>query len=136
MNKQETKEYYQKRYAANKEEYKETYKRFKSNNPTYTKNQNAKWNVENRDKIKAYNFEKNNKDKDGKYRVYMLEDNYVGVTLNTSRRLSEHRSKRKYTGNFMCILHTTECKDDASEMEELLHDIGYKGKHKHNMNYA
>ena len=136
MTKQERKEYYKEYYAKNKDKAHQTYLRFKANNPDYHKKQNDKWNNENRDKIKADNTKWNNEDKDGKYRVYMLEDNYVGATNNTKRRLSEHRSKRKYTGNFMCILHTTDCKNDASELEDLLHDMGYEGKHKHNMNYA
>ena len=136
MTKQERKEYYKEYWAKNKDKAHQNYLKFKANNPDYYKKHNDKYNLENKDKIKVYNAKWNDEDKDGKYRVYMLEDNYVGATNNTKRRLSEHRSRRKYTGNFMCILHTTDCKNDASELEDLLHDIGYEGKHKHNMNYA
>ena len=130
---------YMKAYRAkpeNKVKAEQTIKEWRTDNPERHKTNQKNWNDKNSDEIKVYNAQYNNEDKDGKYRVYMLEDDYVGATNNTKRRLGEHRSKRKYTGNFMCILHTTDCKNDASELEDLLHDMGYLGKHKHNMNYA
>jgi len=67
--------------------------------------------------------------KDGYHRVYLLEDyNYVGVTDSIYRRFAKH----KYLHNRDCtnhrILYKTKSREDALELEELLHDIGYKGK--------
>ena len=64
--------------------------------------------------------------------VYLLEDeNYVGVTQNIEWRMSQHRSKGKSTNNYR-ILHSTPNREDALELEELLHDMGYEGKHTNN----
>ncbi len=136
MTKLERKEYMKNYYAKNRQRFLDDSKKQRTNNPEYMKQKSIQWNKENKDKIKAYNAEYKNEDKDGKYRVYMLKDNYVGATNNTKRRLNEHRSRRKYTGKFMCVLHTTDCAKDASELEDLLHDMGYKGKNRMNLKYA
>tara|TARA_R110000772_G_scaffold176374_1_gene288043 strand:- start:305 stop:715 length:411 start_codon:yes stop_codon:yes gene_type:complete len=136
MTKQEyQREYYkknkenrQKLYQEKKEYYKEYYQQNKDKIIQYSKKRNE----ENKDDV----AKKYQDTKDGGYVVYMLKDNYVGVTQHTYDRLKQHRSKRGYTGKYVCVLHQTNCAKDASELEELLHDIGYKGRHKQNMPYA
>lgn len=67
------------------------------------------------------------------HNVYLLpNENYVGTTKNILTRMSHHRGAGKNTDNFR-ILYSTEVRSDALEMEELLHNIGYYGKHKNNM---
>ena len=67
--------------------------------------------------------------KDGFYSVYLLEDyNYVGYTQSIKQRLAQHKKNNRDCTNYR-ILHTTKSKQDAKELEALLHDIGYEGKH-------
>ena len=68
---------------------------------------------------KQYNLNQ----KDGLFYVYLRQDQYVGVTNNLYSRQSRHKQ-------ILCILHSTPNVSDASELEELLHDMGYKGKGK------
>jgi len=75
---------------------------------------------------KGYNAAKSD------YKVYILEDeNYVGVTGNMKWRMSQHRHLNKNTNNVR-ILYSTKNRDIALELEELLHDMGYEGKHLNN----
>ena len=84
---------------------------------------------------KEYSAQEYRDTKDGGYVVYLTKDDYAGATQHTKLRLSNHCSKRGYTGKYLCVLHTTDCKYDATELEDLLHDMGYKGRHKQNMPY-
>ena len=61
--------------------------------------------------------------KDGKYHVYMRKDKYVGATDNLYMRAIKHKQ-------ILCVLYSTNSAEDASELEEFLHDLGYKGKGK------
>jgi len=60
---------------------------------------------------------------DGLYHVYMRKDGYVGATTNLNMRAIKHKT-------ILCVLHSTESASKASELEEFLHDSGYKGKGK------
>jgi len=71
--------------------------------------------------------------KDGNHYVYLLKDNYVGVTGHLADRGNKHRYERNQ--RFMCVLYQTEDRSEALELEALLHDEGYKGKH-NNLRYA
>ena len=60
--------------------------------------------------------------------VYLLEDyNYVGVTENLKWRMSQHRYLGKSTDRLR-ILHTTKDREEALELESLLHALGYEGQ--------
>lgn len=67
------------------------------------------------------------------HNVYLLvKENYVGTTKNIQTRMSHHRSNGKDTLDYR-ILYSSENRKDCLELEELLHEIGYKGRHKNNM---
>lgn len=85
--------------------------------------------LKNVEKKKKYvsNWQKSKED--GFIYVYMKKDNYVGATKNLYRHAIEHKAL------FLCILHKTSCEYEASELENLLHDMGYKGKHPQNLPY-
>jgi len=70
--------------------------------------------------------------KDGKVKVYVTDHNYAGVYTQTSRILAW---KRK--GIQLRIIYETKDPFLARELEDLLHDIGYKGRGgNHNGNIA
>ena len=66
--------------------------------------------------------------------VYLLPDhNYVGVTNRFNRRMSDHRSTQGRNTDNVRVLYTTKSRDEALELEALLHDMGYEGR---NENYT
>lgn len=66
--------------------------------------------------------------------VYLLpNENYIGTTKDISHRMSDHRSKYKRNTDNYRILAKFLIREDALELEELLHDLGYEGRHKNNM---
>ena len=102
-------------YENNKESYIEKGKKLYNSNPEFWKMKNREWIVN---------------QEDGLNHVYLLKNNYVGVTNNLYNRLSHH----KHVGNpyIACVLHSTSNRDTALELEGLLHDMGYEGKHLNN----
>ena len=64
--------------------------------------------------------------KDGLHHVYIV-DNYAGYTENPHWREKQQRQRFGRTG--FRVIHSTPIKEDALELEALLHDIGYEGKH-------
>ncbi len=102
-------------YTENKESYLEKGKTLYYSNP-------GKWRALNREWIVGK--------EDGLHHVYLLKNDYVGITKNLYHRISIH----KHYGNpeMACVLHSTSNREDALELEGLLHDMGYKGKHKNN----
>ena len=66
------------------------------------------------------------------YVYFLPKENYIGTTKNILTRMSHHRSSGKDTTNYR-ILYSSEIRKDSLELERLLHDIGYKGRHKNNM---
>ena len=70
--------------------------------------------------------------KDGYHRVYILEnDNYAGVTDSIYTRMNNHKRDGRDVSNYR-VLYKTKDRDEAEELEELLHDMGYKGRHTNN----
>tara|TARA_R110000803_G_C11700109_1_gene285332 strand:+ start:68 stop:448 length:381 start_codon:yes stop_codon:yes gene_type:complete len=68
------------------------------------------------------------------HRVYLLEDyNYVGVTKNILQRFNSHKNNHNRDCTNHRILYKTKDRSEALELEELLHDIGYDGKHHKNL---
>lgn len=94
-------------------------------------------------------YRTNNKDKESKrkkeyrdlqkskpiiHHVYLLpNENYVGTTMNVVERMSKHRIVNKRNTNNYRILSSFSNREDALELEELLHNMGYDGKHINNM---
>ncbi len=65
--------------------------------------------------------------------VYLLEDdNYVGVTQNINYRKAVHKHLNRNIDKLR-ILYSTKKRSDALELEELLHTMGYEGKHNKNL---
>ena len=64
--------------------------------------------------------------------VYILpEEHYAGTTTWMQHRLSQHKRKGKNIEGYR-VLYSTKNRDEALELESLLHDMGYKGRHKNN----
>ena len=65
--------------------------------------------------------------------LYIIEDlNYVGVTENLSRRIRNHKSKNKRSVDSLRVLAKFKTRSEALEVERLIHDLGYSGKHTKN----
>jgi len=81
----------------------------------------------NSDKAKWRAISKKNTDKtkDGLHHVYTTECMYAGVTDNMYKRAREHKK-------MTCIVFSSKDRNDALELEDLLHDIGYTGRHINN----
>ena len=96
------------------------------------KEQKRKWYLKNREKILKEKKERLKKYKSDYYSVYLLEDyNYVGVTNQIYLRFQNHKSLYNRDCSNHRILYKTKSKTDARELELLLHDMGYEGKHPH-----
>jgi len=64
--------------------------------------------------------------------VYLLvKENYVGTTEELEYRLSKHKQKGKDVSEVR-VLGEFDSRADALEVEALIHDLGYKGKHRFN----
>jgi predicted GIY-YIG superfamily endonuclease len=88
--------------------------------------------LKNREKLLKQRAEYRETLKQDYYSVYLLEDyNYVGVTNQIKLRFAEHKRKHNRDCTNYRILYKTKSKKDARELELLLHDLGYEGKHTH-----
>ena len=84
---------------------------------------------ENREHYHQYNVKYTHSQKDGLYHVYILPDNnYAGSTTNVWQRMVGHRTKGRVTDS-MRVIHSTPNREEAWELEKLLHDLGYEGRH-------
>ena len=85
------------------------------------------------DKIKAQRKKWNKKyresQKDGYYKVYLLEDyNYVGYTGQSLKaRFALHKCKNNRDCTNHRVLYKTKSKKEAKELESFLHSMGYEG---------
>ena len=92
----------------------------------YQKEYYKKWKENNKDYYKGQG-------KDGYQYVYLLEDyNYVGCTNSISNRFKVHKCENDRDCTNHRILYKTKDRSEAFELEALLHDIGYEGKHANN----
>ena len=95
------------------------------------KNNAIKWRKKNPDKIAAQQA-RFYKKKTKLHHVYVLEkEHYVGSTHYPAARRSQHKVKGRYADD-MRILYTTPDREEALELESLLHDLGYIGRHVNN----
>lgn len=71
--------------------------------------------------------------RDGYHRVYLLtERNYAGTTQDLYQRMNRHKKDGNITDtNNFRVLYKTKDRDEALELESLLHDMGYKGRHRY-----
>ena len=81
----------------------------------------------NKEHYHAYNKQYKESKKDGLYHVYTV-DNYAGQTTNVWRRKVDHKHSGKDMNTFR-VLYSTPDYSDALELEALLHDEGYEGRH-------
>ena len=64
-----------------------------------------------------------------KFIIYLLpKHNYVGATSCFNQRLADHRRNNKDTTDWR-ILIQTDCVEDASNIEDYLHSLGFNGAH-------
>tara|TARA_R110000744_G_scaffold80050_1_gene157122 strand:+ start:46 stop:489 length:444 start_codon:yes stop_codon:yes gene_type:complete len=92
---------------------------------------NARTDVK-RESINVYKQELYNSTKH-KPIVYLLtKENYVGVTENLKHRLSSHKHKSNRDISHRVLAELSN-REDALELEALLHSIGYNGKHRNNL---
>ena len=94
--------------------------------------------LENMDTIKKSNIKHtikwNNSQKDGFHSVYLLpKHNYVGITENLYIRMGKHKNGGRDTTDYR-VLYKTKDRELGLELEELLHDMGYEGKHANKTN--
>ncbi len=87
---------------------------------------------QNPQKSRDYHNSWRHNQKDGKWSVYMLINakEYVGYTNNEWRRMAEHRALGYDTTDYR-VLMKCDTVEEAKELEELLHDMGYPGKYGH-----
>lgn len=87
--------------------------------------------TDNREKISEYG-KKYRASKKHKPVVYLLpQDNYVGTTEDLHHRIFKHKKAGRNIDNYR-ILGEFDNREDALEVEGLLHDLGCNGKHKFN----
>tara|TARA_R110000868_G_scaffold147020_1_gene368171 strand:+ start:114 stop:608 length:495 start_codon:yes stop_codon:yes gene_type:complete len=104
----------------NKERIYQYSKKYYKDNPEY----NKKWIQDNPEYGKQY-YESF---KDGLYHVYILpEENYCGQTDNLQYRKYDHKSVGRNTEG-MRVIASFNTRDEALELEALVHDNGYKGR--------
>jgi len=107
--------------------------------PELVKLRRDTWRKDNRERYLELN-RKNSlknyyKQKDGYHRVYLLEDyNYVGCTEQSLKlRFYNHKSEHGRDCTNYRELFKSKDRSEALELEALLHDIGYVGKHAFNL---
>ena len=126
MTKEEKKQYKKEWAAKNKESVNLSKRKWYENNKEHLK----EYRLKNKEKTKEYQKEYRANQKDGYHRVYLLEDyNYVGVTNNIMNRFSKHKSEHKRDCTNNRILYKSQDRKECEELEDLLHDMGYEGKH-------
>ncbi len=96
-------------------------------NKGYHKQFAAKYYLKNKDKLNAKNKAYTESKKDGNYHVYTI-DNYAGITTRPDTRLQSHKYFGR-DGNTWRVLYSTPSESEALELEALLHDEGYEGRH-------
>jgi len=83
----------------------------------------------NKHKVKEY-FQNR---KDGLNHVYILPtENYAGVTQSPLTRKAGHKSNHGRYVEDMRVIFSSPNREEALELEHLLHSIGYQGKHSKN----
>ena len=103
-------------------------------NKGYHKRQAAEYYLKNKEKLHAHNKAYTESKKDGNYHVYTIS-NYAGVTTVPDTRLQQHKNKGR-DGNTWRVLYSTPYESDALELEALLHDMGYEGRHVNALKYT
>ena len=89
------------------------------------------WRKANKEKAKEYG-KAYYKAQNNKPSVYIIDsENYVGTTGNLYFRLMAHKSIGRDVSEVR-ILSEFNSREEALELEEFLHDLGYNGKHKNN----
>jgi len=75
------------------------------------------------------------KHKTNEAHVYILpKENYAGVTKNIKFRMYVHKDDGNDTTGYR-VLYSTPQVEEAFELESLLHDLGYEGRHTNNMQH-
>jgi hypothetical protein len=102
-------------------------------NNIYTKINGKIWYSNNKEEV-LIKHKEYKKSKSNINYVYLLPDhNYVGTTNNIVNRMHHHRTISSRNTKEYRILYSSENRIDALEFEELLHDIGYEGRHPNNV---
>ena len=93
-----------------------------------------KYYKKNKEVLSSYNKQWVESKKDGNYHVYII-NNYAGITAAPDIRLQQHKNKGR-DGNTWRVLYSTPYESDALELEALLHDMGYEGRHANALKYT
>lgn len=105
-------------YAANKEKILEKKRKY-----------GVSYRANNKGKIKAKSV-RQYQSKKHKPLVYILPfENYVGTTENLYHRISKHKNQSKRNTDDYRVLARFDSREEALELEEFLHDLGYLGRH-------
>ena len=90
------------------------------------------WKLKNPGRAEKMSKEWMDNQMDGFYRVYLIvNEHYVGSTNNLYRRTASHKNKGRDVSDIR-VLYKTKSEDEAVELESLLHDLGYEGRHPKN----
>jgi methionyl-tRNA synthetase len=106
-------------------------KNWREANPEKFKKGVKDWSIKNPYKAKEYGKKWYKLNTDEFVSVYLLPaHNYVGITNSMYRRMEIHRNRFKRNTEGVRVLYQTKSRDEALELEELLHDLGYEGRDK------
>ena len=91
-----------------------------------------KYNRKNKEYIASEMKRRYEESKDGLHHVYVSEKyNYAGITCHPPTRKRNHAQNGRPDID-MRIIYSTPNRKEGLELEELLHDLGYEGRHASN----
>ena len=112
------------------------YQRYHLKNKAKRNEYSKQYHSENREQILerkvSYDKDKRVIDKHNPLVYLIVNENYVGTTENLFSRLHKHKGNYKRDVSEVIILAEYSDRADALELEEALHNEGYKGKHRFN----
>ena len=112
-----------------KEESKEYYRKYRAKNRESINASQRKYDAANKERKVAYDKAYREAQKDGLFTVYLLpKENYVGITDNLHRRLINHKSNSNRNTTDAYILGKYATRKEALAVEASYHAKGYLGR--------
>ena len=112
---------------ANKEKIRKYNAEYDKLNPDKAKDRQERYRKNNKESVKAKNLKQYNSRKHSPLVYLIPNENYVGYTCQVKTRMYAHKANGKDISNYRILKHCNS-KEEALELEALLHSIGYKGK--------
>ena len=112
-----------------KEESKEYYRKYRAKNRESINASQRKYDAANKERKVAYDKAYREAQKDGLFTVYLLpKENYVGQTTSFHKRLINHKSKHNRDVTDAKVLGKYATKKEALAVEASYHAKGYLGR--------